>query len=58
LRHGRIADDLDPISELSVSPMVHLKQMWTEEHARWQKRDLSAMRFVYCWADGSISRPG
>jgi hypothetical protein len=32
--------------------------MWTEEHARWQKRDLSAKRFVYCWADGSIWRPG
>ena len=26
--------------------------MWTEEHARWQKRDLSAKRYVYCWADG------
>ena len=21
-------------------------------HARWQKRDLSAKRYVYCWADG------
>ena len=26
--------------------------MWTEEHARWQKRDLSAKRYVYFWADG------
>ena len=26
--------------------------MWTEEHAHWQKRDLSAKRYVYCWADG------
>jgi hypothetical protein len=26
--------------------------VWTEEHARWQKRDLSAKRYVYCWADG------
>ena len=26
--------------------------MWTEQHARWQKRDLSAKRYVYCWADG------
>ena len=25
---------------------------WSEEHARWQKRDLSAKRYVYCWADG------
>ena len=27
-------------------------EVWTEEHARWQKRDLSAKRYVYCWADG------
>src|ERR1700746_3885619 len=26
-------------------------EMWTEEHARWHKRDLSAKRYVYCWAD-------
>jgi transposase-like protein len=26
--------------------------VWTEEHARWQKRDLSAKRYVYCWANG------
>ena len=26
--------------------------MWTEEHARWQKRARSAKRYVYCWADG------
>ena len=25
---------------------------WTEEHERWQKRDLSARRYVYVWADG------
>ena len=25
---------------------------WQEEHARWQKRDLSARRYVYLWADG------
>jgi hypothetical protein len=46
------------MSELSASTIARLKQMWTEEHARWQKRDLSAKRFVYCWADGSIWRPG
>jgi len=37
---------------LSVSTIVRLKEVWTEEHARWQKRDLSAKRYVYCWADG------
>jgi transposase-like protein len=29
-----------------------LKEGWTEEHERWQKRDLSARRYVYVWADG------
>ena len=37
---------------LSASTIVRLKEVWTEEHARWQKRDLSAKRYVYCWADG------
>ena len=37
---------------LSASTIARLKEMWTEEHARWQKRDLSAKRYVYCWADG------
>jgi hypothetical protein len=25
---------------------------WFDEHAAWQKRDLSAKRYVYIWADG------
>ena len=29
-----------------------LKEGWLDEHARWQKRDLSARRYVYVWADG------
>src|SRR5437667_10759880 len=37
---------------LSASTIGCLKEVWTEEHARWQKRDLSAKRYVYCWADG------
>jgi putative transposase len=37
---------------LSASTIARLKEGWTEEHARWQKRDLSAKRYVYCWADG------
>ena len=37
---------------LSASTIARLKELWTEEHARWQKRDLSAKRYVYCWADG------
>jgi len=39
-------------SGLSASTIARLKEVWTEEHARWQKRDLSAKRYVYCWADG------
>ena len=37
---------------LSASTIARLKELWTEEHARWQKRDLSAKRYAYCWADG------
>ena len=37
---------------LSASTIARLKETWTEEHARWQKRDLSAKRYVYFWADG------
>jgi putative transposase len=43
---------------LSASTIVRLKEVWTEEHARWQKRDLSAKRYVYCWPMASIWRPG
>ena len=38
---------------LSASTIARLTEMWTEEHARWQKRDLSAKRYVYFWVDGS-----
>jgi transposase-like protein len=37
---------------LSPSTISRLKEAWTEEHERWQKRDLSAKRYVYFWADG------
>ncbi|MGB6908710.1 MAG: IS256 family transposase, partial [Methyloceanibacter sp.] len=37
---------------LSASTIVRLKDVWTEEHERWQKCDLSAKRYVYFWADG------
>ncbi len=29
-----------------------LKEGWQDECARWQRRDLSARRYVYVWADG------
>ncbi len=37
---------------LSASTVARLKDVWAEEHARWLKRDLSARRYVYFWADG------
>lgn len=37
---------------LSASTISRLKEAWTDEHARWQRRDLSARRYVYVWADG------
>ena len=37
---------------LSASTVGRLKEVWTEEHMRWRKRDLSAKRYVYFWADG------
>src|SRR5205807_8935661 len=29
-----------------------LKDVWLDEHEHWRKRDLSAKRYVYVWADG------
>ena len=37
---------------LSASTVARLKDAWADEHARWLKRDLSARRHVYFWADG------
>src|SRR5438067_9822014 len=37
---------------LSASTIARLRDGWADEHARWQKRDLSVKRYVYFWADG------
>ena len=37
---------------LSASAIGRLKEGWQEEQAAWGKRDLSAKRYVYVWADG------
>ena len=37
---------------LSASTIARLTEVWADEHARWLKRDLSARRYVYVWADG------
>lgn len=37
---------------LSASTVARLKDAWSDEHVHWSKRDLSAKRYVYFWADG------
>ncbi len=36
---------------LSASTIARLKEVWIDEHKRWNERDLSAKRYVYVWAD-------
>lgn len=37
---------------LSPSVISRLTGEWQKEYDRWQRRDLSARRYVYIWADG------
>jgi transposase-like protein len=37
---------------LSPSVIMRLTAQWNADYERWQKRDLSARRYVYVWADG------
>ena len=37
---------------LSPSVIARLRGEWQADYARWQRRDLSARRYVYVWADG------
>lgn len=37
---------------LSASTISRLKTSWINEHQQWQKRSLTAKRYVYWWADG------
>jgi putative transposase len=37
---------------LSASTISRLKDAWSDEHARWSRRDLSTKRYVYFWVDG------
>jgi transposase-like protein len=43
---GREAPNLSP------AVIARLKDDWRADFERWQKRDLSARRYVYIWADG------
>jgi putative transposase len=37
---------------LSATTVGRLKEAWSEDYVRWSKRDLSAKRYLYFWADG------
>jgi putative transposase len=37
---------------LSPAVIARLKSEWEADHARWQRRELSARHYVYVWADG------
>ena len=37
---------------LSASTIGRLKDGWQDDYAAWLRRDLSARRYVYIWADG------
>lgn len=37
---------------LSPNVVSRLKAAWADEHARWNRRDLSQARYVYWWVDG------
>jgi putative transposase len=43
---GRDAPNLSP------SVIARLSEEWQAEYEHWQRRDLSARRYVYLWADG------
>jgi transposase-like protein len=42
---------------LSATTITRLKATWAEEYERWRRRDLSAKRYVYFWADGIYCQP-
>ena len=42
---------------LSASTITRLKADWWDDYERWSKRDLSARRYVYFWADGVYFTP-
>lgn len=46
----------DEAKGLSPNVVGRLKAQWTEEHGRWNKRDLSQARYVYWWVDGIHTR--
>lgn len=43
--------DADGLSPATIS---RLKSTWQSEYEAWTRRDLSASRYVYMWADGIV----
>jgi hypothetical protein len=43
---------------LSASAIGRLKDGWIDEHAAWQKRDLSAKRYVYICSRRAVGAEG
>lgn len=43
---------------LSPSTILRVKEAWQAEYALWQRRDLSELEVVYCWADGLYVKAG
>ncbi len=42
---------------LAATTIARLKAAWADEYECWTRRDLSAKRYVYFWADGIYFRP-
>jgi len=42
---------------LSATTITRLKAAWADAYERWLRRDLSAKRYVYFWADGVYFQP-
>jgi transposase-like protein len=47
-----LADFFGADAGLSASTISRLTTAWQAEHERWARRDLSAVDYVYWWADG------
>ena len=54
--HRRLRGSLGGVGSsapgLSASTITRLKEVWGVEAERWQRRDLTAKRYVYFWVDG------
>ena len=54
--HFRFKPRRNPGSQ-SQHRSVNRTAVWWDEYEAWQKRDLSAKRYVYFWADGIYFSP-